>query len=59
VRVPAFPEIVSYGEDETHALTMAKEAIELAIEHKASLGEEIPPSQAIPIREVTVLVSAA
>ena len=38
---------------------MAKEAIELAIEHRASLGEEIPDSQATPIREVTVLIPAA
>jgi antitoxin HicB len=58
VRVPAFPEIVSYGEDETHALEMAKEAIELAIEHRASQGEDIPESQAMPIREVTVLLPA-
>ena len=59
VRVPAFPEIVSYGDDEAHALAMAKEAIELAIEHRASLGEEIPASQATPVREVTVLIPAA
>jgi antitoxin HicB len=42
VRVPQFPEIVTYGEDEPEALAMAKEAIELAIEHRASIGEEIP-----------------
>jgi antitoxin HicB len=59
VRVPALPEIVTYGEDEEEALAMAKEAIELAIEHRASLGEEIPDSQATPVREVTVLVPAA
>ena len=59
VRVPAFPEIVSYGEDEAHALTMAKEAIELTIVHRISLGEDIPSSQAKPVREVTVLVPAA
>ncbi len=59
VRVPLFPEIVTYGEDETEALAMAKEAIELAIEHRASLGEEIPDPQQIPVREVTVLVPAA
>ena len=59
VRVPAFPEIVTCGDDETHALAMAKEAIELAIENRASLGEEIPDSRATPIREVTVLVPAA
>jgi antitoxin HicB len=59
VRVPALPEIVTYGENEDEALAMAKEAIELAVEHRASLGEEIPPSQSTPIREVTVLLPAA
>ena len=59
VRVPLFPEIVTYGEDEAEALAMAKEAIELAIEHRTSLGEEIPDPQSIPVREVTVLVPAA
>ena len=56
VRVPALPEIVTYGEDEADALAMAKEAIELAIEHRASRGEEIPDPQSVPIRKVTVLV---
>ena len=59
VRVPALPEIVTYGEDEEEALAMAKEAIELAIEHRTSLGEEIPDSQSTPVREVSVLVPAA
>ena len=59
VRVPAFPEIVTYGEDEPEALAMAKEAIELAIEHRASLGEDIPDSGSASIREVTVSFSAA
>jgi antitoxin HicB len=59
VLVPLFPEIVSYGDDEREALEMAKEAIELAIEHRASLGEDIPDTQSIPVREVTVLVPAA
>jgi antitoxin HicB len=59
VRVPALPEIVTYGKDELEALAMAKEAIELAIEHRISLGEEIPVSGAAPVREVTVAVSAA
>ena len=59
VRVPALPEIVTYGEDEPQALAMAKEAIELAIEHRASLGEDIPESGSTPIREVTVALSAA
>jgi antitoxin HicB len=59
VLVPALPEVVTYGEDETEALAMAKEAIELAIEHRASLGEDIPSSEAAPTREVTVLLPAA
>jgi antitoxin HicB len=59
VRVPAFPEIVTYGADEPEALAMAKEAIELAIEHRASLGEDIPDPQSNPVREVTVSVRAA
>jgi antitoxin HicB len=59
VRVPALPEIVTYGVDEPQALAMAKEAIELAIEHRASLGEDIPDSGSTPIREVTVALTAA
>jgi antitoxin HicB len=59
VRVPALPEIVTHGDDERDALAMAKEAIELAIEHRAEIGESIPESQTIPVREVTVLVPAA
>jgi antitoxin HicB len=31
VRVPAFPEIVSYGKDEREALAMAEDAIRLVI----------------------------
>ena len=34
VRVPALPEIVTYGANEAEALAMAKEAIELSLEHK-------------------------
>jgi len=32
VRVPAFPEIVTYGKDEREALAMAEDAIRLVIE---------------------------
>jgi antitoxin HicB len=31
VRVPAFPEIVTYGKDEREALTMTEDAIRLVI----------------------------
>lgn len=59
VRVPALPEIVTFGEDESDALAMAKEAIELAVEHRKSLGEEVPASRSTPVHEVTVLVPSA
>ena len=42
VRVPAFPEIVTFGEDEQQALAMAKEAIELSLEHRVAEGLDIP-----------------
>jgi antitoxin HicB len=44
VRVPALPEIVTYGEDEDEALAMAKEAIELCLLSRSELGEDIPDS---------------
>lgn len=45
VRVPALPEIVTYGEDEQEALAMAKEAIELSLEHRLAQGEDLPSDQ--------------
>lgn len=58
VRVPALPEIVSYGEDEQEALAMAKEAIELVLEDMAARGEEIPMADPPRYHEVTVSVAA-
>lgn len=58
VRVPAFPEIVSYGENEAEALAMAQEAIELVIEDRVERGEPIPPPDAIRLRSVAVAVPA-
>ena len=54
VRVPAFPEIVTHGEDETEALAMAQEAIELVIEDRTARGEQIPAPDAIRLRTVSV-----
>ena len=54
VRVPALPEIVTYGENESEALAMAKEAIELSIEHRIAEGEVIPDDQPARLRQVTV-----
>ena len=41
VRVPAFPEIVTYGKDETDALAMAEDAIRLVIEDSLARGESL------------------
>lgn len=54
VRVPAFPEIVTYGEDEAEALAMAREAIELVIEDRTARGEPIPAPDAMRLRSVLV-----
>ena len=54
VRVPALPEIVTYGADETEALAMAKEAIELSLEYRLSQGEELPSDEPDRMRQVTV-----
>jgi antitoxin HicB len=60
VRVPALPEIVTYGEDE--ALAMAKEAIELCLLSRSELGEDIPDSDpgrgGVVAHSVTVSVAA-
>ncbi len=42
VTVPTLPGCVTYGENVDHAITMAKEAIELYIEFMEEKGEEIP-----------------
>jgi antitoxin HicB len=57
-RVPAFPEIVSYGKDETEALAMAKDAIDLVIADSLERGEPLPNDEPSRIREVTVTLAA-
>lgn len=42
VRVPAFPEIVTYGKDEREALAMAQDAIGLVIADSVARGEARP-----------------
>jgi antitoxin HicB len=44
VRVPALPEIVTYGKDEEEALAMAEDAIRLVLEDMTARGEPIPPA---------------
>jgi antitoxin HicB len=58
VRVPAFPEIVTYGKDEGEALAMAEDAIRLVIADCAARGESIPGGAPPRIREVTVTLAA-
>lgn len=50
VRVPAFPEIVTYGKDEREALAMAEDAIRLVIEDTAGFGEPGLPRASLPTR---------
>jgi len=58
VRVPAFPEIVTYGADELEALAMAEDAIRLVIDDCTARGEPIPAAQPPRIREVTITLAA-
>jgi len=58
VRVPALPEIVTYGEDESEALAMAKDAIELCLASRKERGEEIPDSDAMVVHSVSVSIAA-
>jgi predicted RNase H-like HicB family nuclease len=58
VRVPAFPEIITYGSDEREALAMAEDAIRLVIEDCAARGEPVSAGEPPRIREVTVTLAA-
>jgi antitoxin HicB len=58
VRVPAFPEIVTYGKDEREALSMAEDAIRLVIEDSLARGEPVSGGDSSRIREVTVTLAA-
>jgi antitoxin HicB len=54
VRVPALPEIVTYGADEAEAMAMAKDAIELVLQSRKADGEPIPAPDGPIFREITV-----
>jgi len=58
VRIPAIPEIVTYGKDEHEALAMAEDAIRLVIADCAARGEPIPSGEPPRIREITVTLAA-
>jgi antitoxin HicB len=54
VTVPALPEVVTEGDTEEEALTMAREAIELAIAHRRAKGLEVPADTSSKIRRVKI-----
>ena len=58
VRVPALPDIVTYGETEQRALAMAADAIRLVLEDRAARGEPLPSGASPRIREVKVVLAA-
>ena len=59
VRVPALLEIVTYGENQAEALAMAKEAIELSLEHRLAEGMDIPAGDSTRLDFVTVAAPTA
>jgi antitoxin HicB len=56
VHVPALPEVVTYGETEAEALTMAEDAIRLAISYRLDHGEPVPAETKPELRQVIVVV---
>lgn len=55
VHVPALPEVVTCGDTEAEALTMARDAIEMVIESRRERGEVIPIEAGKPkLHEITV-----
>jgi antitoxin HicB len=58
VRVPAFPEIVTYGANEAEALVMAEDAIRLVVADCLGRGEPIPSNDPPQIREITITLAA-
>ena len=58
VSVPALPEVVTEGDSEAEAITMAREAIELALTHRRAKGIEIPPGTGPHVVQITVEAAA-
>ena len=59
VRVPALPEIVTFGKDEAGALAMAEDAIRLVLENTLARGEPLPNGELARIREVMVTLAGS
>ena len=58
LQVPALPEVVTEGDTEAEAVAMAREAIELAIEHRFSKGMVIPTGTGPVVREIAIVAAA-
>ena len=58
VIVPAFPEIHTFGEDESSALEMARDAIELSIAFRLEEGMDVPKPDAGLTRMAAVVVTS-
>lgn len=58
VTVPALPEVVTEGDTEAEAIAMAREAIELAIEHRLSKGVDVPTGKDTVVREIAIVAAA-
>ena len=56
VLVPALPEVVTEGDTEEEALSMAKDAIRLALAYRNDHGLDIPKDQTLQptVRKVTL-----
>jgi antitoxin HicB len=59
VSVPALPEVCTQGETEAEALSNAREAIELAIEHRVAEGDAVPDGTGSLIKEVEIATRSA
>jgi predicted RNase H-like HicB family nuclease len=56
VLVPGVPEVATFAEMEAEALTMAEDAIRLAISYRLDHGEELPKASRSEVRQITVPV---
>jgi antitoxin HicB len=54
VSVPALPEVGTQGDTRDEALANAREAIELAVEHRIDRGEPVPDDCQPVIERVTI-----
>lgn len=57
VIVPALPEVATFGSSVEGALKMARDAIELSLQHRRDKGLDIPPSDEGVARVETVSVT--